>query len=309
MAITFPATTDEFAAFKANICAILPTAGAPTTGTKATGTLTINNVVVDGERITLGARIYEFTTKDDASIDAGAHVAVDIHASATKAQGTLTVDTQPTAGDTMTIGGKTYKFVAAGAGNRDGEIALGTDLAATKPKIVAAINGSDSVNTAHTQVTAATFATNDCVITALEGGTSGNYIVTVETFAAGGNVFDAAKLGTTTAGVDCTKGDAQTAIVAAVTADTSAVLGLGTFAADASTITADAEGTAGNALATTTTGANISLGAATLTGGANDTVGYRGQIRYDFTGNLGYLCEADNTGDLSKWRKFTIAGL
>lgn len=309
MAITFPATTDEFTEFKANICAILPTAGAPTTGTKATGALTINGVVVDGERITLGARIYEFTTKADLSIDAGAHVAVNIGASATKAQGTLTLDTIPTAGDTMTIGGKMYKFVAIGAANRDGEIALGTDLATTKPKVVLAINGGDSVNTAHPQVTAAAFQADACVLTAIEGGTSGNYIALQETFTPNGNIFDAVKMGTTTPGADCAKGNAQTAIVAAVNGDASAVLGLGAFANDVSVITADAEGTAGNALATTTTGANISLGAAVLSGGAGDTVGYRGQIRYDFSGNLGYLCEEDNTGDLSKWRKFTIAGI
>lgn len=310
MAITFPATTDEFTEFKDNICAILPTAGAPTTGTKATGTLTINGVVVDGERITLGARIYEFTTKADLSIDAGAHVAVNIGASATKAQGTLTMDTIPVANDTMTIGGKTYKFVATGAANRDGEIALGNDLAATKPKVVLAINGGDSVNTAHTQVTAAAFGAVDaCVLTAIEGGTSGNFISLQETFTPGTNVFDAAKMGTTTAGADCSKGNAQTAIGTAVNGDASAVLGLGVFANDASVVTADAEGTAGNALASTTTGANCSFAAATLGSGANDTVGYRGQIRYDFTGNLGYLCEEDNVGDLTKWRKFTIAGI
>lgn len=297
----FPAVDDEFAEFKANVVAILPASGAPTTGAKATGTLTINNVVVDGERITLGSRVYEFTTKDDASVDSGANVAVDISDDATKAAGTLTLATQPTAGDTMAIGGKVYTFVAAGTANRDGEIELGEDLAATKPIVVDAINGDDEVNTAHPLVTAADFATNDCVLTAIAGGTEGNAIATLETFNAVDNIFDATKLGTTTAGANCAKGDAQTAIVAAVNADASATVSLGTFSGDASTVTADDEGTAGNSIATTTTGANCSFAAATLSGGTGDTAGLEGQILYHLATSRVYVCSADNTGDLTKW--------
>ena len=300
LAVDFPATDDQFDEFKTNVVTILPQSGIPTTGTKATGTLTIDGVVVDGERITLGARVYEFTTKDDASIDTGAHVAVDVHGGSTvKAQGTLTLDTQPTAGNTMTIGGKVYTFVAAGTGNRDGEIALGTDLAATKPLVVAAINGTDSVNTAHPLVTCGDFTVNDAVITAIAGGIAGNAIPTVETFTAATNIFDAAVLGTTTAGVDCPKAEAQAAIVTAVNGDASATVSLGAFAADDSVVTADAEGTAGNAIASTTTGANCSFAAATLSGGAGDTVGYEGQILYDFTNNVLYICSTDNTGSAS----------
>jgi hypothetical protein len=202
-----------------------------------------------------------------------------------------------------------YTFVATGAAVRDGQIALGIDVATTQPKIVAAINGSDSINTAHELVTAGAFAADDSVITALAGGTLGNGIPTVETFTALSNVFDAAILGTTTPGTNCAKGDAQTAIVAAVNGDASAVLSLAAFGADASVVTADSEGTAGNALVSTDTGANISFAAATLGSGANDTVGYKGQILYDFTGNLIYFCEADNVGDLSKWRKIALVGL
>ena len=305
----FPTITDDFPTFKADVVAILPAARVPTTGAAATGTLTINGVVVDGERITIGSRIYEFTTKNDASIDAGAHVAVDIHASSTKAAGTLTVDTQPTAGDTMTIGGKTYKFVSAGTGNRDGEIALGANVGATQPLIVAAINGTDSVNLPNPLVTAADFSENATVITAIAGGTEGNAIATLETFAAGTNIFDATKLGTTTAGADCSKGNAQTAIVASVNGDTSAIVSIGAFANDAATLAADSEGTSGNSIVSTTTGANCSFAAATLTGGAGDTIGKQGQVLYDFTGGKGYICSEDNVGDLTKWRSFDLAAV
>lgn len=305
----FPTVTDDFATFKTALVAILPGPGVPTTGAAATGTLTLNGVVIDGERITIGSRVYEFTTRDDAGIDAGADVAVDIHASATKAAGTLTVDTQPTAGDTMTIGGKTYKFVAAAAANRDGEIPLGADVAATRPLIVAAINGTDDINTPHPLVTAGAFSGAAAVITAIAGGTGGNFIATQETFNAVSNVFDAVKLGTTTAGVDCAKDGAQAALVAAVNGDVLAAVSLGAFAGDASTVTADSEGVAGNSIATTTTGENCSFAAATLSGGAGDTIGKKGQILYDFTGGKGYICSEDNVGDLSKWRKFDLAAL
>lgn len=307
--MSFPTINDDFSTFKAAMLAILQTSGVPTTGAAATGTLTIDGVVADGERISLAGRVYEFTTKDDAGVDAGADVAVDISANATKAQGTLTVDTQPIAGDTMTIGGTVYTFVAAGAGKRAGEIELGTDLAATKPLIVAAINGTDDLNTAHPHVTAGDFDVNDCTLTAIAGGAEGNAIPTIEAFTAVGNVFDATSLGTTTAGVSCAKGDAQTAIVSAVNGDASAVVSLGEFADDDSTVTADSEGTAGNSLASTTTGANCSFAAETLSGGAGDTVGYQGQIMYDFTGGKGYICAEDNTGDLSKWRSFDLSAL
>lgn len=123
-------------------------------------------------------------------------------------QGTLTVAVQPLSGDTMTIGDKVFTFVAEGTANADGEIGVGADLAGAKTNIVAAINGSDGWNTASAYVTAAAFATNDCVLTALIRGVAGDLIATTQTFDNVGNVFDAATLGTTTAGVDGTVGSA-----------------------------------------------------------------------------------------------------
>jgi hypothetical protein len=125
---------------------------------------------------------------------------------AVASQGTLTVDTQPTAGDTMTIGGKVYTFTADGTAAADGEIDVGVDLAGAQANIVAAINGTDGINTAHPLVSAAAFSTNASVITALTKGAAGDDIATTETFTAATNVFDAATLGTTTAGVNGTIG-------------------------------------------------------------------------------------------------------
>lgn len=125
---------------------------------------------------------------------------------AVASQGTLTMDTQPTADDTMTIGTKTYTFTADGTAAADGEIDVGADLADAKTLVVAAINGTDGINTAHTQVTAAAFSGDDMVITASTKGVAGDLIATTETFTAATNVFDAATLGTTTAGVNGTPG-------------------------------------------------------------------------------------------------------
>lgn len=125
-------------------------------------------------------------------------------------QGTLTLDTQPTAGDTMTIGNRTYTFMADGTADAAGEIDVGADLADCKTLITAAIDGDEAWETAHTQVTDAAWATNDLVLTAITAGVVGDLIATTETFTAETNVFDAATLGTTTAGVDGTvaaKGD------------------------------------------------------------------------------------------------------
>lgn len=129
---------------------------------------------------------------------------------AVAAQGTLSMATKPTAADTFTINGQVFTFVAAltGAAN---EILIGAAAANSQAALNAAFvdrdNGgvlhsvSDAVYTA-TGVTAIDFAADDMVFTAAVKGAAGNSLATTETFTAGGNVFDAATLGTTTAGLD-----------------------------------------------------------------------------------------------------------
>lgn len=116
----------------------------------------------------------------------------------------LTMDTQPTANDTITIGAKTYTFVASGA-DADGEINRGAGLADAKTNLVAAINGTDSINTAHPDVTAAAFSGNTMTITAKVKGAAANAIATTETFAAGTNIWAGV---TMAGGVNGTVGEA-----------------------------------------------------------------------------------------------------
>ena len=239
--------------------------------TQATGTLSISGVVIDGQTVTIGTRVYQFRT--GATALTSGNVAVDISARGTKAQGTLTIAEPLTAGDVIIIGDQTYVFVT-GTGNAVGEIGIGADEAATKLAIVAAINGTDSINSANTKVTASAFSGDVCTLTARYTGTQGNSIVTAELgqgLTHVSNVFNATTLGTTTAGVDPTAAHAGADLVTAINADASAVVtATGTTSVVA---TAKTAGLAGNAYATTATMVNGAWGAVTLTGGADATPG------------------------------------
>lgn len=125
------------------------------------------------------------------------------------AQGTLTLDTNPTDADTMTLGAVTYRFKSTMASAND--IKLGATLADTQASIIKTINGTGlagtdyyaGTTTPHTTVKCGdAFASNILTLTARTVGTAGNSLASTETFTAGSNVFNAATLGTTTAGVD-----------------------------------------------------------------------------------------------------------
>jgi hypothetical protein len=157
------------------------------------GTLTLDTNPVDGDTMTVDAKVYTFKGP-----------LVDAVAS----QGTLTLDTNPTDGDTMTVDARVYTFEDT-LTDVDGNIKIGIDLAATKLNLVAAfdLSGTAGVDyatsmTAHATVTIASFVGDDAVLTAVTPGVAGDSIVTTETFNEVTNVFDAATLGTTTAGVD-----------------------------------------------------------------------------------------------------------
>lgn len=280
---------------------------APVNAVNATGVLTVSGVVIDGQTVTInnpavdGSDVYEFLADTAQSKTTPTNIAVNITASTTKASRVLTVDTQPTAGDTMTIGSKVFTFVPAGTANANGEISVGADLAAAKLNIVAAINGSDSVNTAHTQVSAAAFSGNNCTITALVGGTAANSIATTETFTAGTNVFAGATL---TGGADCSAANAITALVSAITASDTQGVGAADGAGDTVDLTADVAGVVGNAITTVETMANGSFGAGTLSGGVDGTVGVAHELRSD--SSYLYVCVATNTTAGKNWRRISV---
>lgn len=112
------------------------------------------------------------------------------------AAGTLTLPTIPSANDTFTIGSKVYTFVASDNGTVTNAIELGANVAATQANIVAKLNAVDPL------VTAGNFAANVSTLTARQKGTAGNSIATTQTITPADGVFNAATLGTTTAGVN-----------------------------------------------------------------------------------------------------------
>jgi phage tail sheath protein FI len=157
-----------------------------------------------------------YRNPSEAEVDSGAAAngvaTFALGARVVAAQGTLTLPTNPVDGETVTIGDVSYTF-------RDtlsdpataNEIHLGSETTApatTRANIVAAINGTGTPGTEHSegtvanpQVEAALAPTgNAVVLTARAPGEAGNAIVTASTLTGTGNGFDDATLGTTRAG-------------------------------------------------------------------------------------------------------------
>ena len=268
----------------------------PVNAVAASKDLTISGVVVADETVTIDGDVYVFTAGVDTS---GANIQVDIEASTTKSTGTLTVDTQPTSGDTMTIGTKEYTFVPAGTASGEGQINLGGNVGETQPLIVAAINGTDSVNTANDKASAGAFGGNTSTITALVGGVAGDSIASTSSFAAGTNEFGAVTLGS---GADCTEENGAIALVAA---DATASVTL-TRATAVVTATAATKGVAGNSIAIAETMANGAwdAGATELSGGVDGTVGAARELAVD--ASYLYVAVAANTIADANWRRIDL---
>jgi hypothetical protein len=281
----------------------LGAAGTPVNAVKATMTLGVSGVSIDGETVTIGTRKYEFCADVAQSKTLPTNVAVDISVHAAHAARVLTIDTQPTSGDTFTIGTKVYTIVPDGTANADGEVSRGTNLATAKTAIVAAINGTDGHNTPHPLVSASAFATNDCTITALIGGTAGNSVATTETFTAGTNVFAGATL---TGGGNCSAANTQADLVAAINGDTSVQVVASNGSNQDVLLTAKVAGAAANNIVLAETMANGAFtGAAVkMAGGVDGTVGVVGQPLVDAT--YVYFCVADNTVAGQNWRRVSL---
>lgn len=275
------------------------------TAAKATGTLTLTGSVGDGETVTIDRDVYESDTEPGSvggvQVTSG-HIAVDVAGGTTRqAKGTLTLPTQPTNGDTFTIAGRVYTMDTNGAlVNTNGHIEIGSSLANTKTNIYNAINllgtpgtGYASTMVKHPSVSSVAFSGNDMVITANKGGTAGNSLATTETFTAVNNVFDAATLGTTQAGVNATAAEFITALIAAVSAGGVSEVDVAQGAGTTLTATARTPGTGGNSLATTETLTNGSWGAATLTGGT----GTVDELPYSWAGADIYIAGAATAGN------------
>ncbi len=279
--------------------------GSPKNAKASSVVMTIDGVAVHGEKVQIGDEVFQFAADEAQTVDEGA-TPVNIEAATTKSAGALTVDTQPTLGDTFAIGPdgeeKEYIIVPAGTANGEGEIPLGASLTETQASIVAAINGTDDINTPNPYASAGEFDSNVSAITALVGGTAGDAIKTTSNFTTGTNKFAAGTLGS---GVDCAKADAKTALITAIEAE-SDIVGAQSGEGDTLTITAKTTGAAGDAIEISTDMANGSFAedATKLSGGSDGTLGEKGQTYVDSTGL--YVCVAANTEEGTNWRKIDL---
>jgi hypothetical protein len=286
----------------------IPSTGTPVNAVAAELDLVFTSVVIDGETVTVdnplvaGSDVYEFLADDEQTKTDEDNIAVDITAYAAKAVGTLTLATQPTSGDTITIGTTVYTFVPDGTANSSGEVSVGADAGEAQENLVAAINGTDGFNDAHTLVSAADFALDDMVVTAFIGGTAGNAIATTADLTDGSDDWAGATLAS---GGNCSAANAATAMTAALTASDTQGVGP-TKDGSTVTFTADTAGAAGNDIEVAETLANGAFdGDATeLAGGVDATVGTVETCYIDDT--YLYVCVANNTVADSNWRRIAV---
>ena len=159
--------------------------------------ITTGGKIITGGNTIVGAGDVQPLSSDGVPVDGVDGVA---------AEGTMTIGEPVTDTDTFTLDSQVYRLMDTPAQAYD--IEIGANEAATKVNIVAAINASGTEGVEyfagtliHPTVSAAAFSGDDSVFTAKSTGTAGNSIVTTETFTDVANDFDAATLGTTTAGV------------------------------------------------------------------------------------------------------------
>jgi hypothetical protein len=239
-----------------------------------TGTLTLGGIPADGEQYVINARTYEFDpsangggnvqilTAGLTTIDqVGAQIETDHNADVSRVcnasydSGTNTVTftaiTQGVASNytfTETIADSGI----SGSGNfTGGADALGTELGTI---FLAHLNGAG----AEAGISQAAGATTDKVIMTWDvPGTVGNAITLTETLTAG-SADGGGTFGGKVAGVDPTKGEAQTALSAAIAGGPqNGIITAGAWGGDASTISWDIQGVINNGKATTTTAAGI----------------------------------------------------
>jgi hypothetical protein len=192
-------------------------------GQKAINVLRVASAGVNAQTVTIGADVFELTTKDDLSVTAG-RIAVDMTGGATrKAKAKLTFTGQPLDTETEVINGKTYTY-QDDLTDVDGHVQIGADAEETIDNLVAAINRTPAgagtqyatATTKHTTVTAAKSGTDKCILSAIIAGTPGNAYTLVDN--ATNVARDAATFGTEQLGVDPTASEVLTALETAINA-------------------------------------------------------------------------------------------
>ena len=105
---------------------------------------------------------------------------IDITSTSTKAVGTLTFIDEIRANDQVKLGDTTYTAIANGQTPVAGQFNLGSGTAGNITNLIAAINGTDGVNTANASATAASGAGATLVATAKVGGAASGAIASTD---------------------------------------------------------------------------------------------------------------------------------
>jgi len=277
--------------------------GTPVNANAAKAIFNIMGACSDGQAFTIGEDTYELLADAAQTKTVASNIPINIESNTVKASGVLTMDTQPTSGDTVSIMWNTYIFVPVGTANSPGEVSIGANLAEAQAALLAAINGTDNVNSPHPGAKAISWVTNVLTINALVGGEGGNGMRTIETFTAPTNIFAAATLGS---GVDCSAADATSTIINAINGNTKTKVTASLLGEDTILLTANLKGIAGNEIALTGHGINggfyneSDIVTFFLTGGVDGTVAPGMKFMAD--SEYMYFCPAGNTITGQNWR-------
>lgn len=293
--------------------------GSPVNAVSASVKMVFSGDVVHGEKITIdnplieGSNVYEFVADEAKTVSAQGNIPVDITNYVQFASQTLTIDTQPDSGDTVTIGNITYTFVPVGTANANGEVSVGENLTDAQNNLVAAINGTDSINTPNPLVRASVFNTNVSVITALIGGSVGNQIALSSVFVTQTNTFGGGFL---INGDDCSAENAITALLDCITQNDTQDVGAisSTEITGLVIFTADVAGVAGNNITITNSVENADIlngnnepitgNSANFAGGVNGTIA--DETKFMFDDDYFYICLGGNKVTENNWRRISI---
>lgn len=246
---------------------------APVNAVKAQAKVTFSGTVLDGETITIGSHVYEFTSKYNNQVT-GSNLPVNIGAVAAKASGTISFVGAPSANDTVTLGSTVYTFKASAA--LAGDVVVGSTDMASAVNLANAINLGNGVSgdIPHANVTAvADGVAATGVITLSTAAPAANDWVQIGntryTFAAAGDVNAPGEVAIGTGG--SALNDSAANLAAAINGDTWNIANAWVTATVTNavvTVTARTKGSIGNAYGLTKSGTNIAVsGAALGTGG------------------------------------------
>lgn len=229
----------------------------------ASAMLTFVGPIADGETVSVGGDVYEFSA--DGSVEAG-HIAVNISTLLAPAEGSVAFGVNAAEGNQLTVGDTTYMFTATA--DAAGEVAIGGTAAATAANLENAINGTDTINAANVAVVASNVEGDATVeLTARASGSAGNSITLSGTLAEGITISAMAD------GDDATAAEVIPVLLAAEQLSGTAPIAMTSPSEGVVVVTADVAGTAAESILVATTCANGSFNTPNLEGGVDYVAG------------------------------------